>query len=93
MDQELIQLCNTLNSVHTVSFSKLIFTYLLRDLAGFGFMEVKVTLSSGMTDGKLHINRRNGITIYAIIFQNKNYSENNQSRKAMQTVHCYIRDP
>lgn len=87
MDQELIQLCNTLNSIHIVSFYKLIFTYLLRDLAGFGLMQVKVTFSSRRTDGKIHINGRNGITILAIIFQNKNNRDNNQSRDAMQTVH------
>lgn len=87
MDQELIQLCNKLNFVHTVNFYKLIFTYLLRDLAGLGFMEAKVTFSSGSTDGKLHINRRNGITILAIIFQNKNDCESNQSKGVMQTVH------
>lgn len=93
MDQELIQLSNTLNSVHPISFYKLIFTYLLRDLAGFGFMEVKVAFSSGRTDGKLRINGRNGVTALAIIVQNKSDHENNQSRKAMQTVHCHIRDP
>lgn len=87
MDQELIQLCNTLNSVHTVGFYKLIFTYLLRHSAGFGFMELKVTFSSGRTNGKLRINGRDGITVLAIVFQNKNDCENNQSREAMQTVH------
>lgn len=87
MDQELTQLCNKLNFAHTVSFYKLIFTYLLRVLAGFGFMEAKVTFSSGRTDEKLHITGRNGITILAIIFQNKNDCENNQSKGVMQTVH------
>lgn len=50
-------------------------------------MEVKVTFSSGRTDGKLHIYGKNGITILAIIFQNKNDCENNQRRQVMQTVH------